>query len=93
MLITSFLNFISYRLTLVINIITMSIKLKAKDVRDDIIEHLKTEERSMRWLAGKIEVNYTSLYNSIVRKWYKLSDDNLTKINKFFGTKFKNNQQ
>ena len=60
------------------------------DVRDDIIAHLEKNERSLAWMVRQIEgANYHTMYSVLVEKKIKLSELNLTKINKALNTKFK----
>jgi hypothetical protein len=66
----------------------MAVK-EATDVRDEILEYLKNDDRTLHWLAGKVELNHATLYSCFVQKTFKLSQDNLDKINSFLGTDFK----
>lgn len=59
------------------------------DPRDEILEYLKDIERNLMWLCRKIDVKYSTGYSTFVQKTINLSDDNLYKINKILGTKFK----
>jgi lambda repressor-like predicted transcriptional regulator len=58
------------------------------DVRDEIKEYLKSQERSLHWLSKKAGINYNSLYSIMVHKTYDLSPENKAKINEVLGTKF-----
>lgn len=66
----------------------MEIK-EAIDVRDDILLHLKSDDRTLHWLAKKVDLNYATLYSCFVQKTFSLSQDNLNKINDTLGTDFK----
>jgi lambda repressor-like predicted transcriptional regulator len=59
------------------------------DVRDEIMEWLETNERSMAWLAEKTGINYNTLYSILKQKVMKLSAARLELINNFLATKFK----
>jgi hypothetical protein len=59
------------------------------DVRDEIMEYLKTIERNLRWLSTKCEYNYNTMYSTFVQKVIELSEDKLQKINSVLKTKFK----
>lgn len=60
------------------------------DVRDNIIDHLEKNERSLAWMVRQIEgANYHTMYSVLVQKKIKLSDLTLSKINKALQTKFK----
>lgn len=59
------------------------------DVRDEIMEWLETNERSMAWLAEKNGINYNTLYSILKQKVMKLSAARLELINNFLATKFK----
>jgi hypothetical protein len=61
------------------------------DVRDLIADHLKEIERDLAWLHRKTTIPYGTLYYSIVRKQFNISEVNLQKINAALETKFKNN--
>lgn len=58
------------------------------DVRDEILEHLKIIERDMAWLARKTGIAYGTLYSCFTHRLFKLSQDNLDKINSVMGTNF-----
>lgn len=60
-----------------------------RDVRDEIVQWLKDNERSMAWLADKTGINYNTLYSTLTQKIIKLSAAKLETINNFLGTKFK----
>jgi lambda repressor-like predicted transcriptional regulator len=59
-----------------------------KDVRDEIVDHLKKNERSMRWLSEKTKINYSSLYSMLKERTFKVSPENLKKINSVLKTSF-----
>lgn len=63
-------------------------KAEDKDVRDAVQEHLKQEERSLRWLSIKTGINYNTLYSKMVHRTAKLTEDNVTKINAVLNTTF-----
>lgn len=59
------------------------------DTRDVIMDHLKkTAERDLSWLQKKTEIPYGTLYSCFVEKRFKISEENLTKINEVLGTNF-----
>ena len=59
------------------------------DVRDEITTHLKSDDRSLRWLAEKTGINYNTMYSIFTQKVIKLSADKLENINTVLGTSFK----
>ena len=63
--------------------------VKEKDVRDEITDWLKDNDRSMAWLADKTGINYNTLYSILAQKIIKMSAARLEAINNFLGTKFK----
>ena len=64
-------------------------EVKEKDVRDEIMNWLDVNERSMAWLAEKTGINYNTLYAILKQKVMKLSAARLQLINNFLATKFK----
>ena len=66
------------------------------DVRDKIVAHLKNDDRSLRWMCGKIteaygeknSIPYATLYSCLHQKLFKISEENLVKINTVLGTNF-----
>lgn len=58
------------------------------DVRDEIMGHLKSIERTLSWLARKTNLNYATLYSCFVQKTFNLSQDNLNKINRVLKTDY-----
>jgi lambda repressor-like predicted transcriptional regulator len=58
------------------------------DNRDLVSKKLKEDERSLRWLSTKSGIRYSTLYSCIINKLFKLSDDNLAKVNKALNTNF-----
>lgn len=65
----------------------MGTELK-NDVRDDISQHLKSIDRSLRWLCRHTGYNYNTMYSTFVQKVVNLTDEKLEKINAFLGTDF-----
>lgn len=70
-------------------------KILEVDVRDKILNRLKEDQRSLKWLHKKIEsssvknkIPYGTLYSCLHQKLFKLSDRNLKIINKVLGTDF-----
>lgn len=59
------------------------------DVRDEIMNHLKADKRSLAWLADETKLNYNTMYSIFSQKIIKLSADKLKKVNTVLGTKFK----
>lgn len=62
---------------------------KEKDTRDDILAHLKSDDRRMTWLSQKTEIPYTTLYSIFKKKERTLQQHQLDVINKVLGTDFK----
>ena len=60
-----------------------------KDVRDEILEYLKEDSRSIVWLAKKSEINYYTVYSCFKKRLFNLTEENLAKINAALGTDFK----
>jgi predicted transcriptional regulator len=58
------------------------------DIRDDIMEYLKKEERTLRWLARKTDIPHSTLYSIFKQKNIRLSDERRAKINSVLGTSF-----
>ena len=58
------------------------------DGRDLILDHLKEIERDLAWLSRKTDIPYGTLYSCFTHRLFKLSEDNLSKINEVLGTKF-----
>lgn len=59
------------------------------DNRDLILEHLKDVERDLAWLSRKTDIAYGTLYSCFTHRLFKISSDNLKKINGVLGTNFK----
>jgi len=64
--------------------------MEKKDVRDEILLHLKKIERPLAWLSKKTEIPYPTFYSVFRQKIFRLSDSNLEKINKVLETNFIN---
>lgn len=64
--------------------------MKKKDVRDEILDHLKVIERPLSWLATKSNINYATVYSVLRQRTFKFSEENLKKINNTLGTSFTN---
>lgn len=62
--------------------------LAEMDKRDVIKDHLKEIERDWAWLARKTDIPYATIYSCFVQRLFKVSDDNLEKINEVLGTDF-----
>ncbi len=58
------------------------------DNRDLIVAHLKEIERPLAWLSEKAEIPYATVYSCFTQKLFKVSDDNLKKINDVLNTNF-----
>ena len=58
------------------------------DNRDLILEHLKDIERDLAWLSRKTEIAYGTLYSCFTHRLFKISEDNLNKINTVLGSSF-----
>lgn len=56
------------------------------DNRDLILQHLKEIERDLAWLSRKTEIAYGTLYSCFTHRLFKISEDNLKKINNVLGT-------
>lgn len=71
--------------------------LEIPDVRDEILQHLKDDDRSLMWMHDKIKekfgddnrIPYATLYSCLHQKLFRVSDDNLKMINETLGTDFK----
>jgi lambda repressor-like predicted transcriptional regulator len=59
------------------------------DIRDDILEWLKDNERDLAWLSRKTGIVYATLYSCFIQRLFKVSDENLAKINEALETEFK----
>jgi predicted transcriptional regulator len=64
--------------------------MKKKDVRDEVLDHLKAIERPLSWLSTKADINYSTVYSVLKQRTFKFSEENLSKINNALGTNFKN---
>ena len=58
------------------------------DVRDIIMDKMKSEGRALSWLSREAQISYDTLYSCLRDKKFSLSDDNLGKINKALGTTY-----
>ena len=65
----------------------MAIKKEISSV-DKILLHLKSDQRTLKWLSLKTEIPYSTLYSIFKHRIVKLSTDKLDKINKTLGTEF-----
>lgn len=63
-------------------------EITGTDVRDLITGHLQKIERDFAWLSRKTKIPYGTLYYSLVRKQFNVSEDNLRKINSVLETNF-----
>ena len=59
------------------------------DVRDKILDHLKNDDRTLKWVSDKTEIPYSSLYSIFIQKIFNLNQERLDLINTLLGTKFK----
>ena len=59
------------------------------DVRDEILDFLKADDRPLKWLSKKTGIVYSTLYGCFVHRTFNLTQDNLNKINTALGTDFK----
>lgn len=59
------------------------------DVRDKILDKLKTEERNLAWLHRKTGLSYSTLYSIFIHRIMDLNQERLELINKAMGAKFK----
>lgn len=59
-----------------------------RDKRDLIRDHLEEIERDWAWLSRKTDIPYATIYSCFVQRLFKVSEDNLDKINELFGTDF-----
>ena len=57
------------------------------DVRDTIMDKLKSEERSMAWLSKKTGIGYYTVYQILKQKTTKLSPERLYLIKKALNLK------
>jgi len=60
-----------------------------EDNRDSVQAKLVEMERDLAWLSRKAEIPYGTLYYCLIRKQFKISEENLSKINKVLNTKIK----
>lgn len=60
-----------------------------EDIRDKILEHLKNDDRNLKWVSDKTEIPYSSLYSIFVQRIFNLNQERLDLINALLGTKFK----
>lgn len=58
------------------------------DNRQLIVEYLEEIERDLAWLGRKTGVPYGTLYSCFSQRLFKVSDENLKKINEVLGTNF-----
>lgn len=58
------------------------------DLRDTIKDHLSEIERDWAWLSRKTGISYATIYSCFVQRLFKVSDENLEKINTALGTSF-----
>ena len=71
------------------------------DVREQVLAHLKDDDRSLLWMHDKIiekcgndkKIPYGTLYSCLHQRLFKMSDDNLKIINETLGTNFQNQEQ
>jgi lambda repressor-like predicted transcriptional regulator len=61
---------------------------KPKDVRDEILDHLKEIERPLSWLSLKSGINYSTIYSVLRQRTFNFSEENMAKINNVLGTNF-----
>lgn len=61
---------------------------KTKDPKQQIVDHLESIERSLRWLALKAEIPYGTLYGIIYQGTMELTQDRIASINTVLGTDF-----
>lgn len=59
------------------------------DIRDDVLDWLKENERDLAWLSRKTGIVYATLYSCFIQRLFKISDENLIKINEALETDFK----
>lgn len=59
------------------------------DNRDQILEALKDDRRSIQWLSDMTDIPYMTLYSCLSQRNFKVSEKNLKKINEILGTDFK----
>jgi len=60
-----------------------------EDNRDSVQLKLSELERDLAWLSRKANIPYGTLYYCLVRKQFKISEQNLVKINEALNTKLK----
>lgn len=61
------------------------------DNRDEVLDWLKENERDLAWLSRKTGIAYATLYSIFTQRLFKISEDNLKKINTALQTDFKLN--
>lgn len=62
--------------------------VESVDTKTLILEKLKTEERSLKWLSRKTGINYNTLYGIMAYPHLTFSKDKIDKINEVLGTNF-----
>lgn len=60
-----------------------------EDNRNSIQAKLLELERDLAWLSRKADIPYATLYYCIVRRQFKVSEKNISKINEALNTKLK----
>ncbi len=59
------------------------------DIRDEVMDWLKENERDLAWLSRKTGIVYATLYSCFIQRLFKISDENLIKINEALATDFR----
>lgn len=62
------------------------------DNRDLIQEYLNKNDRSLLWLSKKTGIPYATMYSCFIQRNFKISEENLSIINKVLKTDFTINQ-
>lgn len=60
-----------------------------KDIRDDVLAHLKSDDRKLTWLSDKTSIPYSTLYSIFSKKERSLKEHHLNRINTVLGTQYK----
>lgn len=58
------------------------------DVRDQIMNKMDSEGRTLTWLSEKTDINYNTLHSCLKKKHFLLSQENLDKINEALATDY-----
>lgn len=60
----------------------------AIDIREKIMEKMRSEGRTLQWLSNETGIKYATLHSCVKRMLFALSQENLDKIQTALGTIF-----